>query len=40
MSRQQVDDILRAAQDGALTFTQKQQAKELMDEFVSIYKKS
>lgn len=40
MSRQQADDILRAAQQGTLSYTQKQQAKELMDEFVSIYKKS
>lgn len=39
MSRQQADDILRAAKEWTLSFTQKQQAKELMDEFVSIYKK-
>lgn len=40
MSRQQADEILKAAQQWTLTYTQKQKAKELMDEFVSIYKKS
>lgn len=40
MNKVEVDEILLASQNWTLTLSQKQRAKELMDEFVSIYKKS
>lgn len=36
----EIESILQSAKDGTITLVQKQRAKELLDEFVNIYKKS